>query len=100
MIPADSYLLGAWVEGGILGGLFWLAVAGSAAWLLLNIYAVRWALTPLVVFSTTLLLWNIAFSPYGEAGRLTAPFAIALCLLASQYLRPLDQVGPVNKSRA
>ena len=47
---------------------------------------------PLLVFSTSQLLWDIAFSPYGEAGRLTAPFSIALCVLAYQHMRPaLDQ---------
>ncbi len=28
-----------------------------------------------------LLLWNIAFSPYGPSGRISAPCGIALCLL-------------------
>lgn len=88
VIPAHSFLLGAWVEGGLLGGVFWLGIAGMAGWLLLNLYAVRWTMTPLLVFSTTLLLWNIAFSPYGEAERFAAPYAIALCLLAFRHLQP------------
>lgn len=85
-IPTHSYLLGAWVESGILGGVFWLAVAVLAGWLLVNLYAVRWTLTPLLVFSTVGLLWDIAFSPYGVAGRFAAPYAIALCLLAFRHL--------------
>jgi hypothetical protein len=88
VIPAHSYLVCAWVEGGILGGVFWLGVAVFAGWLLLNLYAVRWILMPLLVFSTSQLLWDIGFSPYGEAGRLSAPFAIALCVLAYQRTLP------------
>ena len=99
VIPAHSYLLGAWVEGGILGGLFWLSIAVMAGWLLLNLYPVRWTLMPLVVFAALLLLWDIAFSPYGEAGRLAAPYEIALCLLAFRYLRASATAREPTKDR-
>ena len=46
-----------------------------------------------MVFSTILLVWDIAFSPYGEAGRLTAPFAIALCFLAKRSLKSRPEEG-------
>jgi hypothetical protein len=39
------------------------------------------------VFSTMLLLWNIAFSPYGFSGRLFASFGIALCLVGLRLVR-------------
>ena len=58
-----------------------------AVWLLLNLYAVRLPLAPLLVFSSTLLLWAIAFSPYANAARLTAPYAIALCILGLRSIR-------------
>ena len=67
LIPAHSYLLGSWVWAGLLGGVFWLAILVLAGWLLLNLYAVRQALAPLLVFSTVLLVWNIVFSPYGSS---------------------------------
>ena len=81
LIPAHSYLLGSWVWAGILGGLFWAAIAVVAIWLLLNLYAFHVELAPLLVFSAILLLWNIAFSPYGFSGRILASYGIAICLL-------------------
>jgi hypothetical protein len=62
-------------------GLFWLAILGIAVRLLANPYLFRVDLAPLLVFSTMLLLWSIAFSPYGSSARIAAPYDIALCLL-------------------
>jgi hypothetical protein len=84
LIPAHSYLMGSWVWAGLLGGIFWLAILALAVWTLVDIYTERIDLAPLIVFSTVLLAWNIAFSPYGFSGRITAPFAIVLCLLAQR----------------
>jgi hypothetical protein len=87
LIPTHSYLLGSWVWAGLGGGLFWLAVAALALWLMANLFAVRLALHPLIVFSTTLMLWNIAFSPYGNTQRLFATFSIAVCVLGLRLIR-------------
>ncbi len=87
LIPAHSYLMGSWVWAGFLGGLFWLAIIGIAVWLLANLYSFRVELAPLLVFSTMLLLWNIAFSPYGFSGRITAAYGVALCLLGLRLVR-------------
>ena len=86
LIPTHSYLLGSWVWAGLGGGLFWLAVVLLAVWMIARIYVVRPALSPLIVFSTTFLLWNIAFSPYGNTQRLFATFGIAVCLLGLRLL--------------
>ena len=86
LIPAHSFLLGSWVWAGVFGGLFWFAILVIAIWLLANLYSVRVEVAPLIVFSTMLLLWNIAFSPYGFNGRITAPFGIALCLLGLRLI--------------
>jgi len=81
LIPTHSYLTQSWVWAGVLGGVFWLAIAGLAGRLLANLYSVRLEMAPLLVFSATMLLWNIAFSPYGSNGRLIAAYGIALCLV-------------------
>ncbi len=86
LIPTHSYLLGSWVWAGFLGGVFWIAILLLAGWLLLNLYAVRLTLGPLLVFSTALFLWNIVFSPYGSSSRLLAAYSIALCLLGMRLL--------------
>lgn len=90
LIPAHSYLMQSWVWAGLAGGLFWLAVAALALWLMGNLYALRVALSPLIVFATTLQLWNIAFSPYSNTARLLAAFGIAVCLLALRQRRVPD----------
>lgn len=86
LIPAHSYLLGSWVWAGVLGGLFWAGVGAAAIWLLMNLYALRLEIAPLLAFSTILLLWNVAFSPYGFNGRIIAPYGLALCLLGLDLL--------------
>jgi hypothetical protein len=90
LIPTHSYVLGAWVEAGFLGAIFWLCVGLLASWLLLNLYAARLTLAPLLVYSSVLLLWSVAFSPYGNSARLTAAYAIAVCLLGFRLMRRGD----------
>lgn len=98
LIPAHSYLLGAWVWAGVLGAVFWLAVAANAVWLLANLYSLRVEVAPLVVFAAMLLLWDIAFSPYGLTGRIVAPFELALCLLGLRLLaRMRDATGSPDR---
>jgi len=103
LIPTHSYLMGSWVWAGLAGGLFWLAILAIATWLLANLYAARVALAPLLVFSTMLLLWSIAFSPYGFSARLSAPYGIALVLLGLSLLRgdhAPSQPAPVDSQAA
>ncbi len=90
LIPAHSFLLGSWVWAGLIGGIFWVAILLLAGWLLVNLYAVRLSLAPLLVFSTALLLWSIVFSPYGSSSRLPAMYGIALCLLGLHLARRHD----------
>ena len=87
LIPAHSYLMQSWVWAGLLGGLFWLAVLAIALWLLADPSSLGVDMAPLLVFSTILLIWNIAFSPYGSSARLLACYGIALCLLGIRLVR-------------
>jgi hypothetical protein len=92
LIPAHSYLLGSWVWAGFLGGLFWLAILLLVGGLLVSLYAVRLGLAPLLVYSAALLMWDIAFSPYGSSARLVSTYGIALCLLGFQLVKQKE--GP------
>ena len=96
LIPTHSHLFGAWVWAGVLGAAFWFAVGAVAVWLLANLYSARVEVAPLLVFSAMLLLWDIAFSPYGSSGRITAPYALALSLLGLRLMR--DRAAPVGPS--
>ena len=73
LIPTHSYILGAWVEGGFLGALFWLAIAVVAIRLLLVLLGAREALAPLLVFSTVLLLSKHRFLAHANAGPVDRP---------------------------
>lgn len=81
-IPSHSYLLGSWVEAGILGALLWI-------WILRLVYRFFRAAylspvrpAPWVIFSAFLLSWNVLFSPFGADHRLLAAYQIALIMLA------------------
>ena len=89
-IPTHTYLLQSWVWAGLFGAAFWLAVFGIAGWLVANLYAFKAALTPLLVFSTVLLIWDIGFSPYGNSARILASYGIALCLVGLRLMRRYD----------
>ena len=100
LIPTHSYLLGSWVWAGIAGGVFWLAIACLGLWLIANLFTVRLTLAPLLVFSTTWLLWNIAFSPYGNTQRLYATFGIAVCFLGLRLIKRAEAEAPDGPSGA
>lgn len=88
VIPSHSYVMGAWVEAGILGALFWLVILLVVARVLSRLYAVPDPLSPLIVFLSINLLWSTLFSPFGANERITVAFELALMLLA---LRRMEQ---------
>lgn len=84
LIPSHSILFGTWVYHGIIGVSFWVYI------LFLTFKAISVALTGvkpvstrelLVVFA---LLWDIFFSPFGQARRcIEAVYIVVVCLLLS-----------------
>ncbi len=77
LIPSHSYVMGAWVEAGIMGAIFWLWVLWQAARRLLGLAGNRELLSPLLIFIIVNLTWSVLFSPFGAYGRLTAAFFLA-----------------------
>ncbi len=80
IIPTHSYLLGAWVDGGILGAIFWVWVWGLVAKMLLKSYPGSVLIPPAVSWFALQLLWNIPFSPYGGGERIVAPFYLVVLI--------------------
>jgi hypothetical protein len=77
LIPAHSYIFGAWVESGLAGAVFWVFVVGFTIRTLLKVSG--WEpLLPLFAFAGFMQLWDIPFSPLGALTRLTAPYYLAL----------------------
>ena len=66
LIPAHSYLIGAMVWGGIVGGLFWVLFS----WRIARIYLTAASALPLYFHvGMVTFLWNLLFSPFGAAAR-------------------------------
>jgi len=86
-VSAHSYVLGAWVESGLGGALFWFWVLVMSITAVLYAYSIRssWAL--LATFAGLNLIWDTLFSPYGAQGRLIVPFYVTLILLVIRYAR-------------
>lgn len=80
LIPAHSHLMGAWVQAGVLGAIFWLWVLTLPVRTLARLYTTRERFTPLVALLAFLLLWDIFFSPFGGDRRFMTPFYIVLMM--------------------
>ena len=82
LIPSHSYLMGSWVEAGLMGGVLWIWVLVLCARAMLAMYRAPSIATPLATFVVLALMWDIPFSPLGASARFTAPAAICAAMLA------------------
>jgi O-antigen ligase len=82
LIPEHSFLLGAWVNAGIMGGVFWLAVIGTAMKALYVTLKRKESPATFVGFILFSLLWDVMFSPFGAAQRFLAASKICVALWA------------------
>ncbi len=87
VIPTHSHFFGSWVESGIGGALFW----GFIITLILRVFITRQnknnLMTPLIIFVSFHLLWDIFFSPFGSDQRFIEPlfFTIMINYLPENY---------------
>jgi O-antigen ligase len=79
LIPTHSFLLGAWVESGILGGLFWLFCIIVAFRALYASFHIPPENRPLVFFVIANFFWSVFFSPFGAQERFFV--AVELCMM-------------------
>jgi O-antigen ligase len=77
-IPSHSFLLGAWVEAGIGGAIFWFILLLQSLKGLKNL--LKFNIQPIVVltFILSAFIWDILFSPFGAHERLYAAFFTVL----------------------
>lgn len=98
LIPTHSYLLGAWVESGLAGAVFWFWVLMFSAKTLIVMRRSRSQLSMLIVFGTFGLIWNILFSPFGAESRIYAAYYILLTMYGTvaaaspKVGRPFEEV--------
>ena len=99
LIPTHSYFFGAWVDGGILGAVFWGWIFVLTARVLLRVYPDTAVLLPAVSFLAFFMLWEILFSPYGTPGRATFPYSFVMMMTlldtaSSKVVRALPAKPP------
>jgi O-antigen ligase len=80
LIPTHSHIIGAWVEAGIMGGLFWFAVLLVVLRSLWSCLKSRSKSAVLVLFCGISLLWDIPFSPYGSNGTFAETYSIVIVM--------------------
>ena len=95
-IPTHSHLTQAWVESGILGGIFWIYVLGLVGLMFVQIVLRRPTLLPLYSYAAVGFTWDVLYSPMGSTDRLIAAFVVLLCfdLLHQWNLKPVPSRRP------
>lgn len=84
-IPSHSHLLGAWVEHGVLGALFWMWALYVTIRGLLGALQRPGPLTGFAAFIGLSLLWDILFSPFGLDRRvITAAWLYCMILFGEK----------------
>jgi len=83
LIPTHSFLLGSWVEAGIVGAVFWAWVMTLSWRALTKLSGTLDRLTPFVAFVAVDLSWQILFSPYGAGRRFIVPFYVVVMMIAA-----------------
>ena len=95
-IPSHSYILGAWVNAGILGAVFWFWVFILMVRALSRVYPASVPLLPFAALAGFGTLWGLWFSPYGSEMRIITPFIVVLLITCmNMALR-----SPANAIRA
>jgi len=82
LIPSHSYIMGAWVEAGFVGAIFWFWALLLTARALIATQAGNSPLALLIAFVAFNLLWNIPFSPFGAEARLYTAYYLSLIMFA------------------
>jgi hypothetical protein len=86
LIPTHSFLMGAWVEAGLLGVSLWVWALFLAVGVLARQYLRNGQLVALTVFAAIALVWDVLFSPYGSFERLIAPYYVLVLVAARRSL--------------
>ena len=79
-IPTHSYLMGAWVEAGILGAIFWFFIIKKLVNALNKTLFSENPLKVLIFFSLINMMWAILFSPFGAEVRVICAYNICIII--------------------
>ena len=84
-IPSHSYLLGAWVEAGVLGSLVWFFSLMIVAKALIALVRARFVYLPLAVYFLAGQFVNILFSPMGAEQRMLSGLCMGVAICALEF---------------
>lgn len=91
LIPTHSHILGAWVEAGVLGAIFWLYMLRLTLRALVTVIRQSPADIGLLSFLLISFLWDLLFSPFGLDRRIID--AGLICLIVA-IIRPFQAAVP------
>lgn len=94
-IPTHSHLTLAWVENGILGGIFWIFVFALTIRGLAVLMRLRPPLTPFYAYFLLNFLWDILYSPFGSYNRIIGAYS---CLICFDLIARAKEMGPAPRS--
>jgi O-antigen ligase len=77
-IPAHSHLTQAWVESGILGGIFWIYIVIIVVCGIQRLVFDHPPMAPLYCFFLISFAWDIFFSPMGSVNRMIGDFYLLI----------------------
>lgn len=87
LLPSHSHIVGAWMQNGILGGVFWIYVL----WMCWKVFKSGCIMCEprmlcLLMFQSCSFLWDICFSPFGDR-TLTMFFLITLFIIYDRTMK-------------
>ena len=83
LIPAHSYLMGAFVWAGLFGGLFWIVVLNNV----IKVFIKNLNFLPLYFYVGVIsFIWAVFFSPFGASGRWGSVIFLAALFSYIDYL--------------
>ena len=99
-LPGHSALVGAWVQNGIFGLIFWVyALFVITSFVQHRVMRLR-EYAPFIVITAVYMIWNILFSPFGlYRGEVSC--LLALCVVAKdeQWLKNVERMMLTKKKR-
>lgn len=85
LIPAHSYLMQAWVWSGILGAVFWFGILQFLFKSFPAILRSEHSLQPIAVYFLVSIAWNVLFSPFGSAVRVSLAIQLITILATINF---------------
>jgi len=98
VIPSHSHVLGAWIEAGIVGGLYWMFIMAIVVYVMVRSLKFKNPWVPMYLFLSMTTLLDIVFSPGPH--RVDIALRIVVFLFAIRQFQIYDSYAAANRSGA